>query len=360
MQVDDQRITKKDAVFDNVKILNGNQIPLTNTLTGKLPLRGSLIALKSGNIHDLYYGDGLQWVPITDGGSTADPPLVEVLATGNATGGNNIEITNGDVIVSETDGLLQIGSVGASSQVAIVSLGTLSNALQILSEGNCDILSVGQLSLTTTTQATDNAIRINSTNGGIDVDSALQLNLASSQPEVDAVRIEATDVAGGIDIDAGTGGVAIDTSGPIALTSGTSTQSILTMNAFGVVEVQADHFTISSIDGSPDTASHLHTTQGTAPIASSVFTTSLLYGTDLAGYVSTTLSAQGSGCLITFDKPFPSNNYSVLITPGNINAVRSYLYVDDTDRLAGSFVVRTDVDIGQEERRFYYQVIYIE
>lgn len=239
MQVDTQRITKKDVVFDNVKILNGNQIPLTNTLSDKLPLRGSLIALKSGNIHDLYYADGLQWVPVTDGGSAGEQPLNDVLAVGNVTGGNDIEITNGDRIVSETDGRILIESSGPASSI-------------VLNSG-------GQVQLFAF-EAEPDAIRLFSVNGGVTVDSDTVFNLVAGEQiflqanttDADAVRIFAP--SGGIDIDAGDGGIDIDSAGPINLTSTDPIANAIIIEAGvgGVNVASAQQLNLISTQTEPD------------------------------------------------------------------------------------------------------------
>ena len=68
-------------------------------------------------------------------------------------------------------------------------------------------------------EAAANAITLLSAAGGIDADCALQMNLDSSQSAADAIRVNTSDAAGGIDVDAGTGGIAIDTTGAISLDS---------------------------------------------------------------------------------------------------------------------------------------------
>lgn len=66
-------------------------------------------------------------------------------------------------------------------------------------------------------EAVADAVQIQSAAGGIDVDGALQVNIASSQAAADAVRIDASNAAGGIDIDDGGGGIAMDSAAGISL-----------------------------------------------------------------------------------------------------------------------------------------------
>lgn len=66
-------------------------------------------------------------------------------------------------------------------------------------------------------EAAANAITLLSAAGGIDADCALQMNLASSQAAADAIRIDASDAAGGIDVDDGGGGMTFDSLAGISL-----------------------------------------------------------------------------------------------------------------------------------------------
>ncbi|MDX1532836.1 MAG: hypothetical protein R3230_01365 [Nitrosopumilaceae archaeon] len=66
-------------------------------------------------------------------------------------------------------------------------------------------------------EAAANAITLLSAAGGIDADCALQMNLASSQAAADAIRINASDASGGIDIDDAGGGIAMDSAGAISI-----------------------------------------------------------------------------------------------------------------------------------------------
>ena len=66
-------------------------------------------------------------------------------------------------------------------------------------------------------EAAANAITLLSAAGGIDADCALQMNLASSQAAADAVRIDASNAAGGIDVDDGGGGMTFDSLAGISL-----------------------------------------------------------------------------------------------------------------------------------------------
>lgn len=87
--------------------------------------------------------------------------------------------------------------------------GTAVNSIDIVSD-------VGGITLTSGLASAD-AINFAASNGGIDMDGALQVNIASSQAAATALRFVASDAAGGIDIDCGTGGIAIDSTGAFSL-----------------------------------------------------------------------------------------------------------------------------------------------
>lgn len=66
-------------------------------------------------------------------------------------------------------------------------------------------------------EAAADAVRILSAAGGLDANVALQMNLDSSQAAVNAIRVVASNAAGGIDVDAGTGGITLDSTGAISI-----------------------------------------------------------------------------------------------------------------------------------------------
>jgi hypothetical protein len=65
--------------------------------------------------------------------------------------------------------------------------------------------------------ASADAINLEAPAGGIDVDAALQINIASSQAAATAIQLTASDAAGGITLTAGTG--AVNVAGNLNLTS---------------------------------------------------------------------------------------------------------------------------------------------
>ena len=327
MKTDDQRFIKKDAVFDNVKILNGNQIPLTNSLDGKLPLRGSLIGLKSGGIHDFYYGNGLDWVQITNGDVTIRPPLFEVLAVGNVTGGNDIIITDGDLITSQPDGAIRLSSSGSASLINIHSQG------QLLLESDRSDLSA----IVIRCNNDDGGVDIDAGSTGVDIDSALgQIVLTSTQEAADAVQINASN--GGIDINAGDDGINIGT-GPINMVStsfgGGDAVSITATNSTvdNSINISTNGGIILSntktLIGTVDTA-HISTNQissPTVPPVSETFIDIDPNSTDTAGSITRWSQSAGPGfdCEVIFEQA--KTTYSVIITPTNAVTIDNEIYV---------------------------------
>lgn len=90
---------------------------------------------------------------------------------------------------------------------------------------------VGGVTLTSGLASAD-AINLAAASGGIDMDGALQINIASSQAAADAIRLVASDAAGGVTLECGTGNVNI-TGGNLVL-SDVATQ--LEMNGGAVTD----------------------------------------------------------------------------------------------------------------------------
>lgn len=100
---------------------------------------------------------------------------------------------------------------GVNEQVLIHSdQGTAVDSVRILSD-------VGGLTLRAASNGTDNAINLEAPSGGLDIDVALQMNLDSAEATADAIRIVTSNAGGGIDVDSGTAGIALDSTGAISL-----------------------------------------------------------------------------------------------------------------------------------------------
>ncbi len=114
------------------------------------------------------------------------------------------------------------------------------NQMNVVGTGG--ISSIGQIDIDSRQAAAD-AVRINASNaaGGIDVDAGTgginvlttgQLDMRSSSAVADAVTLAASNAAGGVEINAGTNGIQITgTAGPIQLTSSEATADAIVIDA---------------------------------------------------------------------------------------------------------------------------------
>lgn len=98
--------------------------------------------------------------------------------------------------------------------------GTLVNSIDLESD-------VGGITLQTGLASND-AINFQAVTGGIDMDADLQIGIHSTQSSVTAIDIQATNAAGGINIDSGTGGLIFDTTGAISLDSAAASNFTVT------------------------------------------------------------------------------------------------------------------------------------
>lgn len=162
---------------------------------------------------------------------------IDILASGAAAGEDiDIVATGSSVNISSTEdvasAILLHANAGTSETIKIHSdQGTGVASLDLVSD-------VGGISLTSGLASAD-AINLSASAGGVDVDGALQVNIASSQNAGDAVRINAS--AGGIDIDA----------------AGAAGEDITIDNAAGSIvvtaaEAIADSIVLSSTNGGID------------------------------------------------------------------------------------------------------------
>lgn len=132
--------------------------------------------------------------------SAAD--AIRLNASGVA-GGFDIDAGTGGFIVDTTGGI----SLDAAAASNFTATGAFDITIQ--STAGSILLNAGE--------AVTDAINIDST-GGFDLNAALEINIDSSEAAVaDAVRIVASAADGGIDIDAGTGGITIDSTGAVSI-----------------------------------------------------------------------------------------------------------------------------------------------
>lgn len=145
--------------------------------------------------------DGALQVNIASSQAAAD--AIRVVAS-NAAGGIDIDAGTAGAAIDSTGALSLQGAAASDFSVsgAGIDLSLVSAAGRVIVNGE---------------EAAADAITLLSAAGGLDTNVALQMNLDSSQVAADAIRLLASDAAGGIDIDAGTGGITIDSTGAISV-----------------------------------------------------------------------------------------------------------------------------------------------
>lgn len=209
-------------------------------------------------------------IDITNTGTAGED--IDISSTGASVNITSTENVADSIVISSTNGGIDITAAGATagediditatgSSVNITSTEDVARAIYLRANagtsetiqlhsdqgtgvGSVNLLSdVGGITLTATGLASADAINLEATAGGVDVDAALQINVASSQAAVaDAIRIVASAADGGIDIDAGTGGITIDSTGAFSI-DGAAASNVTTTGA-GI------DLTLSSVLGS--------------------------------------------------------------------------------------------------------------
>ena len=160
----------------------------------------------------------------TSGLASAD--AINITAT-DAAGGIDIDSGTAGFIINTT-GAVSLDSAAASNF-------TVTGAFDLTAQSTAGSI------LLIAGEAVADALNFDAASGGLDVNVGLQMNLDSAQAAVDAVRVIASDLAGGIDVDAGTGGITIDTTGTLSFDSAGATN----LTATGAFDV-----TVNSTAGS--------------------------------------------------------------------------------------------------------------
>lgn len=199
-------IASTETNADSVQITSGGGMDITATGAAGKDID---IVCTSGSVN-ISGGENVANAVVISAGAGG----IDISATGSA--GEDIDIVNtgGSVNISATENnsgaIIVQANGGASERVTLLSSqGTGADSINLES-------TAGGITLSAALASAD-AINLSASAGGVDVDGALQVNIASSQAAANAVRIVASDAAGGLDLDAGTGGVAIDSTGAISL-----------------------------------------------------------------------------------------------------------------------------------------------
>ncbi len=221
-----------------VKIMNGSG---AGTLSlGVVQVAGAInmgTAMTTGTI--TIGGTGLQT------GTISLAPGTGAQTVNIATGGTGIKTVN--IATGAIGNIVKIGTATAASSLALLA-GT--GGITVDSSGVMSLDAAGAVNLTTT-GAFD--IDINSTAGSV--------ILTGGEGVVDAIQLNATTAGGGIDINAGTGGITVDTTAAISLDSATASNFTVTgaadltlQSSAGAVnvisgEANADSINVTSAGG---------------------------------------------------------------------------------------------------------------
>lgn len=152
---------------------------------------------------------------LTTGAISLDSSLASNLTVTGAGADLTLSSVGGSVLVESTE--------NAALAIRLHANGGTSETIQLHADQGTGVASVGLLSdvggltLRSTGLATADAINLEAAAGGIDMDSALETVLTSSQAASTAIQLTASDAAGGITFTAGTGGVNV--AGNLNLTS---------------------------------------------------------------------------------------------------------------------------------------------
>lgn len=253
----DQDGTTCDILVSGAFSIDGGAASNVSATAGNL----TVSTLSSGSL----ILDGVALVDI-NAGANLDIDVTgtfDMLSSGafsvDGTGASNVSSTSGNLTISTlTTGALILDSVAlldmnagagldidVTGIVAIDSTGTVS----IDGVGNSNVtIDSGNLVIETTTSGT---LDINAA-AVMDVDAAGVIQLTSADSSAAAIYLECSNAAGGIDIDAGTTGIALDSTGAISLdgvgnsnfttdtgnlTLSTSTSGNVVIDAIGTVDI---------------------------------------------------------------------------------------------------------------------------
>lgn len=176
-------------------------------------------------------------ITLTSGLASAD--AINIVAS-NAAGGIDIDSGTAGFIV-DTTGAISLDAAAASNFTATGAFDVTVSS------------TAGSINISGGEAAAD-ALNFDAASGGLDVNVALQMNLDSAQVAADAIRILASDAAGGIDVDAGTGGITIDSTGAISIDAAaasnltTSVGDLSLISSAGSVVITGAEAAVDAVD----------------------------------------------------------------------------------------------------------------
>ncbi len=188
---------------------------------------------------------------------------IDIDAVGAATEDINITNTGGSIVISATE--------SAADSIKIEST---AGGIDILASGaasgeDIDIVATGSSVNISATESAADSITIVSTAGGIDilasgaaagedidiVATGSSVNIQATESDINAITINASGVAGGINVDSGTSGVIVDTTGAISLDAAAASNLTVTgafaldvITTLGKLRLQSGQSAVDSIE----------------------------------------------------------------------------------------------------------------
>lgn len=223
------------------------------TVTGAFTASGGGVSLNASSNNNTVINSGTSTGTVTIGNGSAGAVTLDsgagisldaAAASNFSTSGAGIDID----FASAAGRLIMTAGEDAADAIYLHADAGTSETIRLHADQGTGAASVhlesddGGITLTSTGLASADAINLNAAAGGVDIDGALQVNIASSQNAADAVRINAS--AGGIDIDAaGAAAEDIDianAAGSINLTAGEAiANSIVLSSTNGGIDILA-------------------------------------------------------------------------------------------------------------------------
>lgn len=146
----------------------------------------------------------------------------------------------------DIDGALQVNIASSQNAASAIVIAASAGGIDITATGaaaeDLDLVCTNGSTNISAGEAAADAITLQASAGGVDIDGALQVNIASSQAAATAIRINASDAAGGIDIDDAGGGTTIDSVAGVSIDAATASN-------FSVTGASQD-LTLASVGGS--------------------------------------------------------------------------------------------------------------
>ena len=161
-------------------------------------------------------------------GTKADALIINASDTA---GGIDMDAGTGGIAI-DTTGVLSIDSAGAASNISHTATANGDFTISMDGEVDASLILSSSGTAADALQITTSAGGMDITNGGaagedLDISSTnASLNLTAGESAANAIVLNASHVDGGIDIDAGTAGIAIDTSGKLSIDSAGAASNI--------------------------------------------------------------------------------------------------------------------------------------